>query len=53
MVLLHLSLALLISPSLGLVLGDEFPDVQQEIEQISKEREIGNYFSQVQAQVDL
>ena len=52
MALLHLSFALLISLSFGLP-GDreEYREIQKEIEQISREREIGNYFNRVQDQV--
>ena len=54
MSLLHLSFALLISLSFGLPGdGEEYREIQQEIEQISRDQEIGNYFNRVQDQVDL
>ena len=50
--LFHLSFALLISLSFGLPSdGEEYREIQQEIEQISRDREIGNYFNRVQDQV--
>ena len=50
--LFHLSFALLISLSCGLPTdGEEYREIQQEIEQISRDREIGNYFNRVQDQV--
>ena len=53
MALLHLSFALLISLSFGLPGdGEEYREIQQEIERISRDREIGNYFNRVQDQVD-
>ena len=52
--LFHLSFALLISLSFGLPSdGEEYREIQQEIEKISRDREIGNYFSRVENQVDL
>ena len=52
--LFHLSCALLISLSFGLPSdGEEYREIQQEIEKISRDREIGNYFSRVENQVDL
>ena len=54
MALFHLSFALLISLSFGLPGdGEEYHEIQQEIEQISKDLEIGNYFNRVQNQVEL
>ena len=52
MALRHLSFALLISLSFGLPGdGEEYREIQQEIERISRDREIGNYFNRVQDQV--
>ena len=52
--LFHLSFALLISLSFGLPSsGEEYREIQQEIEKISRDREIGNYFNRVENQVDL
>merc|ERR1711971_53292 len=43
---------LLISLSFGLPGdGEEYREIQQEIEQISRDREIGNYFNRVQNQI--
>ena len=54
MALFHLSFALLISLSFGLPGdGEEYREIQQEIEQISRDLEIGNYFNRVQNQVEL
>ena len=33
--------------------GEEYREIQQEIEKISRDREIGNYFNRVENQVDL
>ena len=52
MALRHLSFALLISLSFGLPGREEYREIQQEIERISRDREIGNYFNRVQDQVD-